>query len=254
MNHAAAASEDLVLVHGAWHGGWAWQPVAAHLRAAGHRVTAPTSPGLGIDDDPRDVTLADCVDSLVDHVERTDRTGVTLVAHSWGGFVAAGAAPRLASRLKRIVFWSAFVPRAGRSLLDEVPLEYVESFTASAAASLDNTVPPPAGTFHESFMADASPEAAAVVGSLLRAQPFRTFSDEPVGGEEYRDLGIPLEYVLSTEDVALPPGEFGWAPRMPERCGVSPILVPGSHESMFTRPAELSEALLSVSVPQGDPR
>jgi pimeloyl-ACP methyl ester carboxylesterase len=208
---------------------------------------------MDINDDPRGVTLADCVDSLVDHVERTDRTGVTLVAHSWGGFVAAGAAPRVAPRLKRIVFWSAFVPQAGKSMLDEVPPHYVESFTALAAASLDNTVPPPTETFHESFMADAGAEAAALVASTLRAQPFRTFSDDAVDGEKYRRLGIPLEYVLSTEDIALPPGEFAWAPRMPDRCGVSPTLLPGSHESMFTRPAELSKALLSVSTPQRDP-
>jgi hypothetical protein len=147
--------------------------------------------------------------------------------------------------LKRIVFWSAFAPQEGRSLLDEVPAEFVESFTALAAASHDNTVAPPTATFHESFIADASPEVAALLHSTLRAQPFRTFSDDPVDGEKYRQLGIPLEYLLSTDDVALPPGEFGWAPRMPERCGVSPTSVPGSHESMLTRPAELSEALLS---------
>ncbi|MEV0110894.1 alpha/beta hydrolase [Nocardia sp. NPDC050799] len=248
MDYAPTASEDLVLVHGAWHGGWTWQPVASYLRAFGHRVSAPTSPGLGINDDPRGVTLADCVNSLVDHVDSSDRTGVTLIAHSWGGFVAAGAAPRLASRLKRIVFWSAFVPEEGRSLLDEVPPEYVESFTALAAASPDNTVAPPAESFHESFMADASPEAAAVVHAILRPQPFRTFTDEPVDGEKYRLLDIPLEYVLSSDDIALPPGKFGWAPRMPDRCEVAPTLVAGSHESMFTRPAELAEALLSVCV------
>ena len=27
-------TENFVLVHGAWHGGWAWQPVASRLRAA----------------------------------------------------------------------------------------------------------------------------------------------------------------------------------------------------------------------------
>ena len=51
-------TENFVLVHGAWHGGWSWQPVASRLRAAGHRVWAPTCPGLGIDNDPRGVTLA----------------------------------------------------------------------------------------------------------------------------------------------------------------------------------------------------
>ncbi len=240
----AATGEDFVLVHGAWHGGWAWQPVAARLRAAGHRVSAPTSPGLAVDDDPRGVTLTDCVDALVDHVERSDRTEVTLVAHSWGGYVAAGAAPRLADRLSRIVFWSAFVPEAGRSLLDELPPEYQAMFEQLAASSPDNTITLPLEVFHEGFMGDAALETAAVVHSVLRPQPFRTFTDAPVDGEAYRQLGIPLEYVLSSEDVALPPGDFGWAPRFPERCGATPSAVPGSHESMFTRPAELADGLL----------
>lgn len=34
------------LVSGAWHGGWAWRPVAARLRASGHRAIALTLPGL----------------------------------------------------------------------------------------------------------------------------------------------------------------------------------------------------------------
>lgn len=242
--------EDFVLVHGAWHGGWAWQPVAARLRAAGHRVSAPTSPGLGIDDDPRGVTLADCVDALVAHVERIDRTGITLVAHSWGGYVVAGAAPRLAPRLARIVFWSAFVPETGRSLVDELPSEYQALFAQLAAASGDNTLTLPLEVFQEGFMADAAPETAALVHSVLRPQPFATFTDEPVAGEQYRGLGIPMQYVLSTEDVALPPGDFGWAPRFPDRCGApTAVPVPGSHESMFTRPAELADGLLLACRP-----
>jgi len=34
-----------VLVHGAYQGGWIWQPVATRLRAAGHTVYAPTLDG-----------------------------------------------------------------------------------------------------------------------------------------------------------------------------------------------------------------
>ena len=36
-----------VLVHGAYQGGWIWKPVAERLRAAGHRVIAPTLDGCG---------------------------------------------------------------------------------------------------------------------------------------------------------------------------------------------------------------
>ena len=237
-------TETFVLQHGAWHGGWAWEPIAARLRAAGHRVSAPTSPGLGVDDDPRGVRLADCVDALVAHVERLDASNVTLVGHSWGGYVIAGAAPRLAPRLSRIVFLSAFVPVAGRSLRDEVPPDYQALFDSLAQSSGDDTVLLPLEVFQKGFMQDADPATAAVVHSVLRPQPYGTFTDPPVDGEAYRDLGVPLDYALYTDDIALPPGEFGWAPRFPERLGVPAAQLPGSHEGLFTRPAETAEYLL----------
>src|SRR5690348_433453 len=150
-------TENFVLVHGAWHGGWAWQPVAKSLRAAGHRVWAPTCPGLGIDDDPRGVTLAGCIDSLVSQVEASFAVEVTLVGHSWGGYVIAGAAPRLASRLKSLVFWSAFVPESGRPLYDEIPPSYQELFTSLAGASGDTPVGFRSGCFQAAFRAAAAP-------------------------------------------------------------------------------------------------
>ena len=36
-----------VLLHGAYQGGWIWQPVTTRLRAAGHTVYAPTLDGCG---------------------------------------------------------------------------------------------------------------------------------------------------------------------------------------------------------------
>jgi len=165
---------------------------------------------------------------------------VTLVGHSWGGYVIAGAAPRLASRLKALVFWSAFVPQSGVPLYDEIPPSYQELFSSLAGSSQDNTVAMPLKVFQGAFMGDADPAAAAAVHSVLRPQPFRTFTDPPAD-EAYQSLGIPVHYVLSSEDVALPPGEFGWD-RFAERIKVSPVRVPGSHESMFTRPAELADA------------
>jgi hypothetical protein len=143
-----------------------------------------------------------------------------------------------------LVFWSAFVPEGGRPLYDEVPPPYQELFTQAAGASGDNTVALPLEIFQGAFMGDADPAAAAVVHSVLRPQPFRTFTDPPAD-EAYRGLGIPMHYVLSDGDVALPPGEYGWD-RFAERIKAAPVSVPGSHESMFTRPAELADALLAL--------
>ena len=60
-------ADPIVLVAGAWHGGWAWRPVAEHLRAAGHTVYAPTLPGLADGDDPTQYSLADMVQARDGH-------------------------------------------------------------------------------------------------------------------------------------------------------------------------------------------
>ncbi|WP_066944951.1 alpha/beta fold hydrolase [Streptomyces lushanensis] len=240
-------SETFVLVHGAWHGGWAWQPVAARLRAAGHRVLAPTSPGLAVDDDPRDVTLADCADALVDRIERLDLYDVTVVAHSWGGYVIGGAERRLAGRLKQVVFYSAFVPRAGESLRDALPPGMKTAFDELSRASGNNTVGVPFELFASSFMQDADEAAARVVCELLRPQPYRTMTDAPTADMTPSGVDVPSAYVVGADDHTLPPGEYGWVPRFPERLGDVPVVrAPGSHEALFTRPDELSRTLLDL--------
>ena len=46
MAQAQSARRTFVLIHGAWHGGWCWRPVADILEAKGHKVYAPSLTGL----------------------------------------------------------------------------------------------------------------------------------------------------------------------------------------------------------------
>ncbi len=235
-------SQTFVLVTGAWHGGWAWRPVAQALRAQGHDVHAPTLPGLADGDDPTTFHLSDVVDFVVDHVDRHDLTDVTLVGHSWGGYPITGAAPRLGARLTKVVYWSAFVPAEGASLMDEVPPPYVELFTQLAEASGTNSVAMPFEVFAGGFMNDAPEDVQRTVHSLLLPQPMNFFRETVAPLPD----SIDRSYVLATEDVALPPGEWAWAPRFPERLGVTATTTPGSHEALFTRPSELADAILQA--------
>lgn len=237
-------SGTFVLITGAWHGGWAWCPVAEHLRAAGCRVFTPTLPGLHDGDDPTAHTLADVVDSVVDLVERADLREVTLVGHSWGGYVITGAAHRLAPRLRKLVYWSAFVPGAGRSLYDEVPPHYQELFDAQAQASGTNSVTLPFEVWQAGFMQDASEDVQRLVHGLLVPQPMQYFTTAVESIDPER-LGVPITYLLSEDDLGLPEGEYGWA-RFADRLGVTPVMAPGSHEACFTRPRELAESFLKA--------
>ena len=60
----------IILVPGFWLGAWAWDEVAALLRADGHDVTALTLPGLeSVDADRSGIGFADHVDAIVQAVE-----------------------------------------------------------------------------------------------------------------------------------------------------------------------------------------
>jgi pimeloyl-ACP methyl ester carboxylesterase len=102
----------IVLVHGAWHGGWCWAPVAQRLQAAGHRVFAPSLTGLA--DRAHlfgaQVTLATHVEDIVRLIEWEALDGCLLVAHSYGGNVISGVADRLRERIAHYVFLDAVVP------------------------------------------------------------------------------------------------------------------------------------------------
>ena len=105
----------------------------------------------------------------------------------------------------------------------------------------------PFEVFQAAFMQDADETTQRLVHGLLVPQPMRFFTEtvEPV---DPAALGVPASYVASPDDLALPPGEYGWTPRFPQRLGRdTPVIEhPGSHEAQFTRPAELAAALLKA--------
>jgi len=238
-------TDTYVLITGAWHGGWAWRPVAQRLRAQGHRVLTPTLPGLHDGADPTAHSLHDVIDYVVDFVERADLREVSLLGHSWGGYVITGAASRLAPRLRRLVYWSAFVPADGRPLLEEIPEDHAGMFAQLAEASGNNSITLPFEVWQHGFIQDAKESVQRLLHSLLIPQPMGYFADG-LDIPPMPSLGLPVSYVYSTEDIALPPGELAWTPRFPERLGVTALETPGSHESCFTRPVELADALLKA--------
>jgi pimeloyl-ACP methyl ester carboxylesterase len=238
-------AKTFLLIHGAWHAGWGWSAVASHLRAAGHKVYAPTLPGLNGSDDPKGRHLSDCIDYLVDFVTKNKLKDVTMVAHSWGGYPMTGAAAKLKAHVSKLVYWSAFVPAVGKSLLDEVPADYVRLFNMLSEASGNATVAMPLEVFQGGFMGDASADASSIIHSLLRPQPMSYFNEAI--DVDVTKIDIAKAYILASEDVAMPPGEYSWLNKFPHRLGIkSPIMTAGSHEALFTRPKELAEAILKA--------
>lgn len=107
---------DVVLVPGANHGGWWYQPVVERLEALGHRGVAMTLDGLDPSDpEPgRPITLDTHVAELVDLVSDLPEPVVAL-AHSYAGSVLSGAADAVPDRFRSLIYLDAFVPDDGES-------------------------------------------------------------------------------------------------------------------------------------------
>jgi pimeloyl-ACP methyl ester carboxylesterase len=234
--------ETYVLVPGAWHGAWAWRPVARRLRAAGHRVVALTLPGLADGDDGRRFGLGDTIDFLVDFLDRADLTDVTLVGHSWGGYPVFGAAHRIPHRLRRLVFYSAFVPENDLPLVADVPPGHAALFKQLASESSDNTVVLPYPVWRDAFVQETPEPAQKLLYDLLVPQPMSYF-EQGMKAPAISTLGLPVSYLVGESDVAMPPGDHAWCPRFPARLGVDPIALPGDHEAYLTRPDDFVSAL-----------
>jgi pimeloyl-ACP methyl ester carboxylesterase len=111
------AIDDVLLVHGAWHGAGCWDRVLEPLRRHGLTPHTIDLPGHGESSDPPGDLHgdADAVRAALDAIDAP----TLLVGHSYGGMVItdAGTHPGAAA----LVYLCAFMPAAGRSLSDEGP-------------------------------------------------------------------------------------------------------------------------------------
>lgn len=229
-----------VLIPGAWHGAWSWRPVANRLRAASHRAITLTLPGLGDGDDPSGHRLRDAVDYVVKEVCRLGLERVILVAHSWGGYPATGAAHLLGDRVTKIVYYNAFVPVRGRCLMDETPPDTRELMRRLTGESPFDAIAPSREYVEQLLMQGTAPELQRLVADLLTPQPggyFRDGLDVDAGS-----LEIPAAYIAGDSDCAMPRPHTEFA----DRLGVEPIVVPGTHNAMLTHPDEVAKAILAA--------
>jgi len=111
-----------VLVHGAYQGGWIWKPVAERLRAAGHRVYAPTLDGCAERHEQvrRGITVTTHAQEIARLLFFEDLHDVVLVGTSSGGMVICKAAELAADRLARLVFVDALALLPGERVGDIV--------------------------------------------------------------------------------------------------------------------------------------
>jgi pimeloyl-ACP methyl ester carboxylesterase len=224
----------ITLVPGFWLGAWAWDEVAATLRADGHDVTALTLPGLeSADADRSSITLSDHVDAICEAVEAAGRP-VVLAVHSGTGFSGYVASDRVPERIAAMVYVDT---APGIPPLDpdfegaEKPMSWEE---LAAEENLDGLSEEQLETFRR--------RAVAEPGGILRD------SVELTNGAR---LDIPSTLVCtgySSQEYkeAMHEG-YAWLAGLKEVRNVTWIDLPTSHWPMWSRPKELADIIGDVA-------
>jgi pimeloyl-ACP methyl ester carboxylesterase len=213
-------------------GAWSWELVTPHLVDAGHEVIAVDLPS----EDPA-ATFSDYADVVHDALTRAD-DDIVLVGHSLGGLTV----PLVAGRrpVREVVFVCGVIPVPGKSVVDQ-GFDFLG--TDPAKWQVDNgdgsvSIRPEAiGAY---VAQDLDSDQLSDAASRFRPQ-FLTPLAEQCPLESLPEL--PYRYVLCREDRFISPA---WSRRAaPERLGVEPIELPGSHMPTSSRPEELAAVLLA---------
>jgi pimeloyl-ACP methyl ester carboxylesterase len=111
-----------VLIHGSYQGGWIWQRVAAGLRAAGHRVFAPSLDGCAERKHQvrAGITTETHAAEIAEMLFYEDLRDVVMVGTSSGGMVLCRAAEEARDRISRLVFVDALALFDGERIRDIV--------------------------------------------------------------------------------------------------------------------------------------
>lgn len=232
----ASTAAPIILVPGFWLGAWAWDEVAALLRADGHAVTALTLPGLESKDADRSaVRFVDHVDAICTALEAASAPAV-LVVHSAAGFSGYAASDRMPERIAAMVYVDT-APGKGALEPDfpdvEKPLDWA---SVEEEENLDGLTEAQKWTFRER----AVPEPAAMLRETVeltndaRRHIPSTFICTGFSAADYQRY-------------AAEHPEWAFLAGIPELTDTSWVDLPTSHWPMWSRPADLARIIGDVA-------
>jgi pimeloyl-ACP methyl ester carboxylesterase len=236
----SGAQRPVVLVHGAWHGGWCWSALQAELDQRGVPSYALDLPGHGtspfffgdLHSDAASVVLA---------IERLGRD-VVLVGHSYGGAVITEAALHT-DRVAHLVYLTAFVLDEGESMIRIPMLDALRLPPTKLAAARqrreDGTLTLDPELAVPALYGRCSAEVQQAAVARLGPQPIATFV-QPVTGAGWRRTAS--TYIRCTADEAVP---LVHQDAMAQRCG-SVFTLETDHSPFASMPAATAEVLLRV--------
>jgi pimeloyl-ACP methyl ester carboxylesterase len=219
---------NIVLVHGAWADGSSWGKVIPILEKAGHRVIAVQMPLHSAADDIATVKRA------IDHIGGP----VTLVGHSYGGFVITNAAYNNPN-VTGLVYIAAFAPDEGQSLSNFVDVtKFPKDFLILDSGGFAYINP---DMFHGAFAQDVDATEAHIMAVVQK--PFtQSIFTEKSGPPAWKQH--PTWYQVSDSDHMIPPD----AQRLfAKQMNATTVSINASHASYVSHPNEIAQLILNAT-------
>jgi pimeloyl-ACP methyl ester carboxylesterase len=244
-----AKGQAVVLVHGAWHGGWCWRDVRDLLIADGARVFTPTLTGLAERAHLRDPvpTLATHIADVMGVIEAEELREVVLVGHSYGGMVVTGVADRLKEKISHVVYLDAALPRDGETMLTQNP-NATPAMVEATVAQLKMLAPD--GVWMNPIPAaalgvPAGSAQAAWVDRRMTPHPLPSWT-EPIGLRRGGAEGLARTYVLCDNPI-LPntafPSHAARVARGEAGAGWRSVSLNTGHDAMVTMPRQTADII-----------
>ena len=221
---------SIVLIHGAYQGGWIWQQVARRLTEAGHTVLSPTLDGCAEREHQMraGITTETHADEIVQLLHYYDLKDVVLAATSSGGMVMARAAQEARERIGRLAFVDALALLDGEKIRDIV--------TRPAAIETDLGVGPSKEDAEGRLLTDLDPELRSWTAERFTLQPKAVFY-QPVNLKTFWDETWDASVVYCSG--AANPGEAHIRRTCDKLSGKWHVLDTG-HYPMLTMPDEVA--------------
>ena len=236
-----------ILLHGAWHGGWSWDLVAAVLREPpGWATVAPDLPagdgGAGLTAYAQvAVEALDASDGEQSPNGGARGDGIVVVGHSLGALVAPVVAERLLAagrRVTALVLVCPLCPEPGVSARDQARAEpgiYTAAYrTAALVRHADGSTSMPADVASDLIYDDCPAGPAAAALARMRPQHWKVFFEPSPLVAWHR---VETRIVAAEGDRLLGrPGVEAAARRL----GIDLTWLPGGHAPMLTRPEDVA--------------
>lgn len=230
---------DYVLVHGAGHAKWCWEPMIPYLEEClqvGEVVAVDLiGHGARLNEKPQDqITLDDYIGDIAGTIQDRDLRNVILVGHSLAGVSIPQAAKRVSDRVKRLIFVSAAIPPDGKSALET--FQNVGIGVSYAGGDLQNHQ-------RHAYCNDMDETKAQWLLGKLGPEPPAGLTT-PVNRSGLSG-SIAKTYVLLTMDKALP---LDVQRKFADNIGNPELIeLESGHDAMISHPRELAQVLLKYA-------